>query len=113
MTEFELAKLKELPIEQLSEIAEVAHQAIQAKQESELLEAWRLFVVKAKEYNMSIEEALSVCYKTRRQNERTIPIKYKDPANENNVWSGRGKTPCWLADYLKNGNKKEDFLMEG
>ncbi|MEN9704829.1 MAG: hypothetical protein RLZZ393_708 [Pseudomonadota bacterium] len=37
------------------------------------------------------------------------PIKYKDDAG--NTWSGRGKTPRWLADAEKAGKKREQFAV--
>lgn len=37
------------------------------------------------------------------------PIKYKDDSG--NRWSGRGKTPRWLAAAEKAGKKRENFLV--
>jgi len=37
------------------------------------------------------------------------PIKYKDDAG--NTWSGRGKTPRWLAEAEKAGKKRENFAV--
>jgi DNA-binding protein H-NS len=39
-------------------------------------------------------------------------IKYRDPRNPENVWSGRGRPAKWLAAYLEKGKKKEDFLVQ-
>lgn len=41
----------------------------------------------------------------------TVPPKYRDPANAENQWTGRGKPPRWMAAYLDKGKKKEDFLI--
>lgn len=42
----------------------------------------------------------------------SVPPKYRNPANESDTWTGRGKPPRWMADYLAKGKKKEDFLIE-
>ena len=49
--------------------------------------------------------------KTRGGGKGSVPPKYRDPANADNTWTGRGKPPRWMADYLGKGKKKEDFLI--
>jgi len=37
-------------------------------------------------------------------------VKYRDPKNPNNLWSGRGRKASWLQKALDNGAKIEEFL---
>jgi len=39
-----------------------------------------------------------------------VAIKYR--GDKGNTWTGRGKTPRWLADAEKNGAKRESFLVK-
>jgi DNA-binding protein H-NS len=39
-----------------------------------------------------------------------VPPKYKDPAS-GKTWTGRGKTPVWMATQLANGRSRQDFLI--
>lgn len=42
----------------------------------------------------------------------TVPVKYRDPKNPANTWTGRGRMPRWLVAATKaRGVKKEDFLI--
>ncbi|MFX8797513.1 H-NS histone family protein, partial [Acinetobacter baumannii] len=42
----------------------------------------------------------------------TVAIKYRDPENPANTWTGRGRMPRWMAAATKKrGVKKEDFLI--
>jgi DNA-binding protein H-NS len=42
-----------------------------------------------------------------------VAIKYRDPNNPANTWTGRGRTPRWMAAATKGGKvKKEDFLIK-
>jgi DNA-binding protein H-NS len=41
-----------------------------------------------------------------------VPPKYRDPANPENTWTGRGKQPRWLAAYTSEGRSLEDFLIK-
>ena len=40
-----------------------------------------------------------------------VKPKYRHPKSKE-TWSGRGKTPRWLATELKNGKRAEDFLIK-
>jgi DNA-binding protein H-NS len=40
------------------------------------------------------------------------PVKYRDPKDPRNTWTGRGRIPRWMAAALKNGKaRKEDFRI--
>ncbi len=39
------------------------------------------------------------------------PIQYRDPADSNNVWSGRGRPAKWLQQYLNEGRTMDEFLV--
>lgn len=36
-------------------------------------------------------------------------IKYRNPANSSETWTGRGKRPIWLRDALERGARLDDF----
>jgi DNA-binding protein H-NS len=47
-----------------------------------------------------------------RKSKSTIAVKYRDPQNPENTWTGRGRMPRWMAAATKGGRaKKEDFLV--
>ena len=39
-----------------------------------------------------------------------VPPRYRGPAGE--TWSGRGRTPSWMAPLLTGGKTKESFLIK-
>ncbi len=41
-----------------------------------------------------------------------VPPKYRNPANKDETWTGRGKQPRWLAAEVAKGKKVEDFLIK-
>ena len=41
-----------------------------------------------------------------------VAAKYRNPANAKETWSGRGLPPRWMADLIKKGKKREDFLIK-
>ncbi|MFI5447156.1 H-NS family nucleoid-associated regulatory protein [Polaromonas sp. UC242_47] len=40
-----------------------------------------------------------------------VAPKYQDPRS-GKTWTGRGKTPTWMATYLSAGNGKQDYLIK-
>ncbi len=47
----------------------------------------------------------------RRKYPRVYP-KYQNTQSPHETWSGRGKTPRWLAAALKTGHKIEEFVIK-
>jgi DNA-binding protein H-NS len=42
----------------------------------------------------------------------TVAVKYRDPKNPENTWTGRGRMPRWMSAATKTGKKKHDFLIK-
>ena len=42
---------------------------------------------------------------------KTVPPKYRNPADSLQTWTGRGRMPGWLQDALAAGGNKDDFLI--
>ena len=40
-----------------------------------------------------------------------VPPKYRNTANPEQTWTGRGKQPRWMAEEVSKGKKPEDFLI--
>jgi DNA-binding protein H-NS len=97
MTYAELAETK-LRIEQL--MAE--------KQASERAELREQLSAMAKEHGFDLHDLFGA----RRKGKGSVAVKYRDPKNPENTWTGRGRTPRWMAAAMKGGKaKKEDFLI--
>jgi DNA-binding protein H-NS len=62
----------------------------------------------AKEHGFDIHDLFAA----RRGSRGKVAIKYRDPSNTENTWTGRGRMPRWMAAATKGGKaKKEDFLI--
>lgn len=47
----------------------------------------------------------------KRRSTGTVAPKYRNPANPEQTWSGRGKRPRWFNDALKAGKKEKDLAI--
>lgn len=70
----------------------------------------KLFQLSATDLGFSEKKAVASKKPARTSKGAAVAPKYSDPAN-GKTWSGRGRTPNWLAEYLSDGKSKNDFLI--
>ena len=59
----------------------------------------------------SVEEILSLTAKPKRREPADIVVRFRNTANANETWSGRGKRPRWLQEALQGGAELSDFAV--
>jgi len=62
-----------------------------------------------KEFGITLEDLKSGSKKAKART--AVAAKYRNPATGES-WSGRGRTPKWLANELAKGRSKEAFLIK-
>jgi len=78
------------------------------KQNTERLELRQKLIDEAKKNGFDIHELFG----RGRKGKGTVAVKYRDPKNRANTWTGRGRMPRWMAAATKGGKaKKDDFLI--
>ena len=70
---------------------------------------------KIKTYNITADE-LGLTAKpavTKDKTRKPVPIKYRDPADSSNTWTGRGRKPKWLEAFLLDTTRSiEEFEVK-
>ena len=49
--------------------------------------------------------------KQRATSESGVRVMYRDPADPQNTWSGRGRPARWLQAYIAQGRSKDEFKV--
>ncbi len=79
------------------------------RQSAERTELREKLTAMAKEHGFDIRDLLDGRGKGKRGK---VAVKYRDPSNSGNTWTGRGRMPRWMTAATKGGKaKKEDFLI--
>jgi DNA-binding protein H-NS len=95
------------------ELTDIIHQASKAL-EQKRQQARRETIAEMKTLAASIGVELIIKDEagapTTRQRAK-VPIKFRDPANPNHAWSGRGARPKWLQAYLEQGRTIDEFRV--
>ena len=77
------------------------------KQNAERAELRERIVAMVKEHGFELSDILG----KGRKGKGSVSVKYRDPQNPENTWTGRGRMPRWMVAATKGGKvRKEDFL---
>lgn len=104
-----LPVLDKLNYAELQEVIRNAQLLLTEKQTAARNELKESFAAKAREHGISLDELFG---KGRRGGKGSVAIKYRDPKNTENTWTGRGRMPRWLQAAVHNGRRKESFLIK-
>jgi DNA-binding protein H-NS len=104
-----MAKINGLDKMSYAELAEMEVQIDRLKSEKQGAERSALrqrLVDIAKEHGFDIHDLFG------KGRKGTVAVKYRDPKNPENTWTGRGRMPRWMSAATKGGKaRKEDFLI--
>jgi len=99
----------------LSELKELQHDVekeITGRQQQEVKNAREQILSIAQDLGMSVEELLQNAPKKQKASTgRKVAAQFKNPADNAQTWSGRGRQPRWLADALASGQNLDDFRI--
>jgi DNA-binding protein H-NS len=99
--------LTELSENELAAVIENAQKVLKNKQESKRKDV----ITQIKELAQSIGVTVEISEpgKSSVRKGGTVPVKYRNPDNPANKWTGRGMKPKWLRELLEQGRSLEEF----
>ena len=114
--------LDELSVDELEKLIKQAESALDKKRKAELKNAQAVLEKMGKDLGVDPQDLLKNAAdkkKTTRKKaakkktgvRRPAKVKFRDPNNSSNTWTGRGKRPLWLQDALSKGANLDDFLV--
>jgi len=62
----------------------------------------------AREYGLSVEDVVGASKASSRASKS--PVKFRNPANLSETWSGRGRQPGWYKEAVSKGKSPDDML---
>lgn len=114
--------LDELSVDELEKLIKQAEKKLEKKRMDAVKTAQAEIEKIAKDLGVSVDDLLqekkargkkATARKATRKKKAAVrkpaKIKYRNPADSSQTWTGRGKRPVWLRDALDKGAKLEDF----
>ncbi len=105
------ALIKNLELPYLKKINLQLQHEIKKREDSTITDAIVKMQQIAKSVGMTPEQLLQI-KPTSKTPKSTLPVQYRDPANQKNEWSGFGRQPNWIKEYLGKGKSLSDFRIK-
>jgi DNA-binding protein H-NS len=103
-------KLESYSVKELRKLRDRIDIAIVERQKSERIQLRVKMQALAKDYGFAIDDVLGTA--RGRGGKGTVTIKYRNPKDSTQTWTGRGRMPLWLVHKLKKrGVSREDFAV--
>ena len=94
--------LDDLSSADLKQLRGVIDSNISIAESREMAQAREQIQAIAKSVGLSLSEIMNTKSSTRAKGE-PLPVKYRNPENSKETWSGRGRQPKWVNDKLAEG----------
>jgi len=106
LKEITFDRLKNLPLNKLLSLQEILNEAIEVRRETEKQDLLEKMTVLAAESGYSLNEIMN------NKPKKSAVIKYRNPENFSESWTGRGRKPKWIKHLLDSGKKLDDFNIK-
>ena len=103
------ANLHELSETELASVIDNAQKALLARQEGKKKEGIAKIREIAAAIGVNVEITDTGKSSTRKGGK--VPVKYQNPANPANKWTGRGMQPKWSRVLVEQGHRVEEFAV--
>jgi DNA-binding protein H-NS len=95
-----------MTLKQMIDMQDRLAAAIEEKRKEDREETKRAVEEFAEKRGFSVTDLFGA---TGRKKGGKVAVKYINPENRSETWTGRGRTPRWLAEKLKKGAKIDQF----
>lgn len=100
--------LKSLAYPDLNTMKKEIESELKSRKSKILAEARAEIQSIAKKYGLSLEEILSG---KQSKTTKAVAPKYRNPNNQEETWTGRGKRPVWVSEALAQGKTLEQLAI--
>lgn len=102
--------ISNLSEQELADLIANASKELEAKRQGKKRET----IAQIKELAASIGVYVDISETEKKPTSRkgsSVPVKYRDPSNPKNAWTGRGMKPRWLNALIAQGHTLEEFQV--
>ncbi|MDO4223180.1 MAG: H-NS histone family protein [Acinetobacter sp.] len=105
-------ELNHLSVSELETVRKKAEFLIESRRDATVEHAYKQAIEIARSVNLSLEDLVNYgSTKRKKTTRKPVEPRYRNPANAEQTWTGRGKQPRWLAEEIKKGKTLESFLI--
>lgn len=102
--------LSKLSFQELKDLQNQISKEIPRRQQDELEKARRQIREIAESAGLSLNEVMNLPARGARKGQ-TVAVKFRHPDNSSQQWSGRGRQPGWVRDWLAAGRALDELKV--
>lgn len=103
--------LTKLTYKQLVALEQQVMEQKNLRRETDRAELKERFRAMAEKSGFNLEAIVAHARRRRADAGMPAPVKYRDPRNSQNTWSGRGRPARWLTELEAKGHKRTEFAV--
>lgn len=108
-------ELTSLSLAELNALKADIDNHVNSRRSGEVREAYKQAEALARNVGLSLAELVEQGTPRRGRKSASsgnkVEPRYRNPENDGETWTGRGKQPRWLASAISNGASLDDFLI--
>lgn len=103
LSNFSMAELRDLQ-------TQVAEQ-IKTRQKDEITNVQKQILALAQSVGMTVEQIMNLKGGQTKKATKPVAVRYQHPDNPEQQWTGRGRQPRWIKEYLEKPGKTLEQLL--
>lgn len=103
--------LSKLSRTELSQLLAAIPAEIQKREKEEKAKALKELEAFAADRGFSLDELLSSTPVKAKKEKGTVAVKYRHPKQANLTWTGRGRQPKWIGEFLSQGGSLPELTV--
>lgn len=101
----------EYSLEDLKQLQDDLEKAIKSKAKEAKKTALQQIHNIANEHGLDLDEVLDGLKNPAKKTAGKVAPKYKNPADDSQTWTGRGRKPKWVEEWLNSGKSLDDLAI--
>ncbi len=108
---YTVRELQAMKLKDLLKLEEELQGAIKQRKTTEAREVREEIAELAKRRGFNLDEVFGKRLQPAGGYKQTMSVKYRNPDNDRETWTGRGRKPNWLMTKIDRGAKVDDFRI--
>lgn len=104
-------EISRMSLAELRRLREELEKTVDDKEKQLVSEARKEIDDVLKRYNVTIDQVIGIKYKKTKTGALSLP-RYRNPDDFSQTWTGKGRKPRWVINFLKRGGELEDIAID-
>ena len=106
-----MTDLSKYSIGELRDLQTQIGEQIKTREKDEIANVQKQILALAQSVGMTVEQIMNLKGSQTKKSSKPVAVRYRHPEQPEQQWTGRGRQPHWIAEYLEKSGKSLDSLL--